>query len=103
MTRTSEYCCMWEVVTGSDHKVFGVAAKSLDLGVRPAGGMGRLMALMAFPFLPEKVLPFNLEPSRKVPGRKPTFHLCHGVIQEISFFGPNCVLEIGFREEKGSR
>ena len=103
MAGTSEYGCVREVVTRTIHKVFGVAAKNLDLGVRPSCGMGGVMVLMTFPFLPEKVLPFNLEPSRKVPGRKPTFHLCHGVIQEISFFGPNCVLEIGFREEKGSR
>ena len=90
---------MWEVVTGSDHKVFGVAAKSLDLGVRPAGGMGRLMALMAFPFLPEKVLPFDLKSSGKVPGAKPSFHLRHGVVQVVPFIWPYCVLEIGCGEK----
>ena len=85
MIGTSEYCC-------------GVAAKGVDLRVRPAGGMGGLMVLTAFPFLPEKVLPFNLKPSGEVPGPKPSFHLCHGVVQEVPFVRPYCP-EIGFGEK----
>ena len=87
------------MVARTDRKVFGVSAKGLDLGMGPPCGMGGVMKLMACPFLPEKVLPFNLESRREVPGQ-PTFHLCHRVIQEMSFLRPNCILEIGSREEK---
>ena len=54
---------------------------------------------MPLPFLPEKVLPFNLEMIRKMPGTKPSRQLCHGVVQVITVVRPYCVLKIGFGEK----
>ena len=43
VTRASEHCGMWEMVTRSDHKAFGIATKSVDFGKRPSNGSGGLM------------------------------------------------------------
>ena len=99
VTRASEHCCVREVATRSNHEAFGVATKSVDFEKRPASGIGRLMVLMSFPFLPEKVLPFDLKAGGQVPGAKPPIHLCHGMVQVITLVWPDCVLKIGFREK----
>ena len=47
-----------------------------------------------------KMLPFNLKSGGEVPGPKPPFHLCHGLVQVVPLIGPNCVLKIGFGRSK---
>ena len=53
--------CVWEMVTGSNDKVFGVAATSLKFRVGPTSRASGEAPLMLFPFLSKEMLPFHLE------------------------------------------
>lgn len=76
-----------------------IATKRLDFRKRPTSRIGGLMVRLEVPFLPEEVLPLDLKTSREIPGTKPSFQLCHGVVQVITFIRPYCVLKIGFGEK----
>ena len=86
------------MVSWSNNKAFGEAAKGLNFSCGPSFGVGRLALEMSFPFLPEEVLPFNVQIGRKLPSMKPAIHLSDGVVQKVSLFGPYSVLKIGFRK-----
>ena len=60
MAGAGKYGSVWKMISWSDNEAFGVAAKGLNFSSGPTIGMGRLVLKMLFPFLPEKVLPFNV-------------------------------------------
>ena len=84
------------MISRSNDEALGVAAKGLDFSCGPPIGLGRLTLKMAFPFLPEKVLPFNVEVRGEMPRVKPSIHLSDGVVQKVTFLRPYSVLKIGF-------
>ena len=98
MAGAGEYGGVWKMVSWSNNKAFGEAAKGLNFSCGPSFGVGRLALEMSFPFLPEEVLPFNVQIGRKLPSMKPAIHLSDGVVQKVSLFGPYSVLKIGFRK-----
>ena len=80
------------MISRSNDEALGVAAKGLDFSCGPPIGLGRLTLKMAFPFLPEKVLPFNAKVGGKSPGVKPSIHLGDGMVQKVAFLRPYSVL-----------
>ena len=86
------------MVSWSNNKAFGEAAKGLNFSCGPSFGVGRLALEMSFPFLPEEVLPFDVKVGGKLPRVKPAIHLGDGVVQKVTFLRPYSILKIGFRK-----
>ena len=67
VARVGEDSGVWKVITRSNDKAFGEAAKGLNFSRGPSSGVSGLTFSVTVPFLSKEVLPFDVKAGRKLP------------------------------------